>query len=97
MNGLHAQSNTATITETADFIGARVFGADGAPFGEVSDVMVVDGHIERMRVKTDRPMGIGEQVVELQRKAFTPSGKVVTLKISGKELRMLAPLHEPEK
>jgi hypothetical protein len=94
---VHAQSSTTLIAETADVIGARVLAADGSQIGSVADVIVVDSQIERIRITTDRPMGIGERIVELHRDAFTPSGKTIVLKISAKELRLLEPQREPEK
>jgi len=93
---LHAQTSTAPMIETASLIGASVFAADGTLVGEVADVLVIDSRIVRIRVKTDVPLGIGERVVELQDDAFTAVKGAVALKLTAKELRLLAPVPQRE-
>src|SRR5436190_10947211 len=45
--GLHAQTSTAPMIETASLIGASVFAADGTLVGEVADVLVIDRERDR--------------------------------------------------
>ena len=85
-----AQMQSKTPAESVELIGRPVLAADGTQVAEVADVSAADDdHIDRIRVRAERPMGIGERIVEIPEETFTILNGVVVLQLSAKEFRLV--------
>ena len=71
-------------------VGASVLAADGSKVGSVSGISRRgDGHIERIRVITASPLGLGERTVSLSHTAFSVEGSTVRLSLSAAQVNLL--------
>jgi len=82
----HAQMGRSSGSD-ARLIGAPVFAADGIKVGQVVDVSTTDdGRIDKVRITTPSPLGLGERTVEIPPTAFVVRGRVVVLDLSAGEV-----------
>jgi hypothetical protein len=71
-------------------VGASVLAADGTKVGSVSGISRgVDGRIERIRVMTASPLGLGERSVSIRDTAFSVEGSTVRLSLSVAQVNSL--------
>jgi hypothetical protein len=71
-------------------VGSSVLAADGTKVGSVSGISRgVHGHIERIRVITASPLGLGERSVSIRDTGFSVEGSTVHLSLSVAEVNSL--------
>jgi hypothetical protein len=71
-------------------VGARVLTADRTEVGTVSGISRgLNGHMERIRVTTASPLGLGERSVSIRDTAFSVEGSTVLLRLSVAEVNAL--------
>ena len=72
--------------QAAQLMGAPVFAGD-TEIGVVSDVSIQeDGRIDRIRVRTASPLGLGERVVEIPESAFSVLRGTVVLELTAEDV-----------
>jgi multidrug efflux pump subunit AcrA (membrane-fusion protein) len=72
--------------QAAQLVGAPVFAGD-TEIGTVSDVLMQeDGRIEKIRVRTGSPLGLGERILEIPESAFTVRRGTVVLELTADEV-----------
>jgi hypothetical protein len=77
-------------SERALAVGASVLAADGSKVGLVSGISRRgDGHVERIRVSTASPLGLGERTVSIPHTAFSVEGSSVRLSLSVAQVNLL--------
>jgi hypothetical protein len=71
-------------------IGAQVRAVDSAPVGQVSGISrTATGHIHRIRIATEAPLGFGSRTVTVREDAFKVEGNSVHLRLTVSEVNAL--------
>ena len=88
---IHAKDHGKVTLEAAEWEIAQLIGtpvsAGGEEIGVVSDVSIgAEGRIDKIRVRTPSPLGLGERIVEIPVPAFTILHGAVLLDLTAEEV-----------
>ena len=88
---IHAQELGKVDLEAAEWLMVQLIGtpvsAGGEEIGVVSDVSIeADGRVDKIRVRTASPLGLGERIVEIPASAFTVLHGAVVLDLTADEV-----------